>query len=122
MSPELDGATIQGFAIACLIGALTGLEREKHRTTPILFLEERPSPDSILVAERGPNQNKRCEELRAAYDELLAAGESNLHYRKGDDLIGADGEGTVDSSHPSDLGMMRYADALEPTLREILRA
>jgi hypothetical protein len=102
--------------------AAVKLLREKHPTTPILFLEERPSPDSILVAERGPNQNKRCEELRAAYDELVAAGDRNLHYRKGDDLIGTDGEGTVDSSHPNDLGMMRYADALEPTLREILRA
>jgi uncharacterized membrane protein YhiD involved in acid resistance len=33
MTVELDGATIQAFAIACLIGALTGLEREKHRET-----------------------------------------------------------------------------------------
>jgi uncharacterized membrane protein (DUF4010 family) len=33
MSAQLDATTIQGFAIACLIGALIGLEREKHRTT-----------------------------------------------------------------------------------------
>jgi uncharacterized membrane protein (DUF4010 family) len=31
MNPELDAATVQEFAIACLIGALTGLEREKRQ-------------------------------------------------------------------------------------------
>jgi lysophospholipase L1-like esterase len=45
----------------------------------------------------------------------------NLHYLTGgDSLIGADGEGTTDGSHPNDLGMMRYADALEPALRALL--
>ena len=32
-------------------------------------------------------------------------------------FLGTDGEGTVDGSHPNDLGMVRYADALEPVLR-----
>jgi len=31
MTPPLDLATVQAFAIACLVGALVGLEREKHR-------------------------------------------------------------------------------------------
>jgi uncharacterized membrane protein (DUF4010 family) len=52
MNFELDIATVQGFAIACLIGALTGLEREKHRSTE----EGTASPGLrtfILVAEVG---------------------------------------------------------------------
>ncbi len=52
MPPALDGATVQAFAIACLIGALTGLEREKHRSTQ----EGSASPGLrtfILVAELG---------------------------------------------------------------------
>ena len=32
MNTEIDVGAAQGFAIACLIGALTGLEREKHRS------------------------------------------------------------------------------------------
>ena len=96
------------------------LLREKHPQTPILLLEERPSPDAVIIPERVENQRHRCEELRAAYDQLVAQRVTNIHYRKGDDLIGDDGEATVDSSHPSDLGMMRYADALEPTLQKLL--
>jgi lysophospholipase L1-like esterase len=39
----------------------------------------------------------------------------------GDYLLGEDGEGATDGSHPSDLGMIRYADAYEPVLRSILK-
>ena len=35
-------------------------------------------------------------------------------------LIGSDGEGASDGSHPNDLGMMRYADRYERILRKIL--
>ena len=45
---------------------------------------------------------------------------TNLHYRKGDDLCGPDGESTVDGSHPNDLGMMRHAEALEADFRKLL--
>ena len=55
-----------------------------------------------------------------AFDDLTAAGGMNLSYRVCRDVLGTDGEGTVDGSHPTDLGMMRYADALEPDLRTLL--
>ncbi|MEC9092749.1 MAG: SGNH/GDSL hydrolase family protein, partial [Planctomycetota bacterium] len=35
-------------------------------------------------------------------------------------LLGTDGEGATDGSHPSDLGMVRYADAYEKVLRPLL--
>jgi len=37
----------------------------------------------------------------------------------GEYLLGDDGEATVDSSHPTDLGFARMADALEPVLRPL---
>jgi len=42
-------------------------------------------------------------------------------YLKGADLLGDDGEGTVDSSHPTDLGFMRQADALARVLGPLLK-
>ena len=35
-------------------------------------------------------------------------------------FLGDDGEATIDCSHPTDLGMVRYADALEPALRRAI--
>jgi hypothetical protein len=43
-----------------------------------------------------------------------------LYYLAGDKLIGDDGEGTVDGSHPTDLGFLRQADAFEEALKPIL--
>jgi len=40
--------------------------------------------------------------------------------RKAGHLLGTDNEGTVDSSHPTDLGFWRQADAMEPVLRGIV--
>ena len=58
--------------------------------------------------------------LRAAFDKLTAAGTKNLHYLTGDDLLGDDTEGTVDSSHPTDLGFLRQAEAFKKSLVPLL--
>jgi len=42
-------------------------------------------------------------------------------YLKGDDLLGADGEGTVDSSHPTNLGFLRQAEAFAEVLGPLLK-
>ena len=54
---------------------------------------------------------------------LVASADYNiayLHYLRGDKLIGDDGEGTVDGSHPTDLGFMRQADAFAGALKPLL--
>jgi hypothetical protein len=40
---------------------------------------------------------------------------------EGEGLLGADGEGTVDSSHPNDLGFARQAEVFAKTLGPLLR-
>ena len=59
--------------------------------------------------------------LRSAYRELNESGVKHLYYLDGDNLLGLDGEGATDGSHPNDLGMVRYADAYEPVLRSMLK-
>ena len=59
--------------------------------------------------------------VREAYDKLIASGMKELYYLEGDALLGEDGEATVDGTHPSDLGMSRYADAFETMLKPLLR-
>lgn len=99
---------------------MTKLLREAHPTMPILFLEDRIWSDAPLKPDRA-GLGERTLALRNTFDTLVKAGMNDLHYQSGENLLGEDNEGTVDGSHPSDLGMMRYADALEPTLRAILQ-
>jgi len=94
--------------------------RKAHPTTPILLVEDRSYSDSFLVdSKRERNLTSRAA-LRKVFDELKSSGDDNLYYLEGEHLLGDDNEGTVDSSHPTDLGFMRQADAFEKALRPIL--
>lgn len=95
--------------------------REARAETPILLVEDRSYQNgTVLSGPRQRNHSNRAA-LRKAYERLVAAGVKGLHYLEGERLLGADGEATVDSSHPTDLGFMRQAEALAPVLRRILR-
>jgi lysophospholipase L1-like esterase len=95
--------------------------RVTHDKTPILLVEDRSFTNSEFFPHRKTHHQKSRAALKKAYAELTDAGVGNLYYLDGDYLLGEDGEGATDGSHPSDLGMLRYADAYEPVLRAILK-
>ncbi len=97
------------------------LRRARPRT-PILLVEDRTYQDAWLAeAKLRRNQASRAA-LRAVYDKLRRDKFPGLGYVDGESLLGTDGEGTVDSSHPNDLGYVRQADAIAPALRQLLQA
>ena len=95
--------------------------REAHDQTPILLVEDRSFTNTPFFPQRKSHHQKSRAALKKAHAELTDAGIANLYYMDGDYLLGGDGEGATDGSHPSDLGMIRYADAYEPVLRSILK-
>jgi hypothetical protein len=95
--------------------------RESHDNTPILLVEDRSFTNTIFFPSIKIHHRKSRTALKKAYAELIDSGVRNLFYLDGDHLLGDDGEGATDGSHPNDLGMMRYADAYEPVLRTILK-
>ncbi len=94
--------------------------RQARPTTPILLVEARVFPNAFLKPELLEMHRKNQRALRDAYDRLITGGMKGLYYLEGDELLGGDGEATVDGSHPTDLGMVRYADAYEKVLRRLL--
>jgi len=95
--------------------------RKAHPHTPIVLVEDRRNANSWLVPSRSKHHDANHAALRKAYEQLKAAGVKNLHYLSGDALLGDDGEGTTDGSHPNDLGFIRQANAFEPVLRKALK-
>lgn len=100
--------------------ALVAEIRKARPKTPIVLVEDRTYPLALLQPGRQESQAANRAALRAAFDRLKAAGDENLHYIRGQGQLGADGEDTVDGSHPTDLGMMRMAEFFDPQLRKIL--
>jgi len=94
--------------------------RRAHPQTPIVLVEDRRFPDGFLVAPKRERNDANHAALRAAFKRLKKAGIKHLYYIPGDSLLGDDGEGTVDSSHPNDLGFMRQADAFAKVLGPLL--
>ncbi len=94
--------------------------RKSRPETPIVLVEDRTYGNTpFFPAKRRRHDTSRAA-LRGAYERLLAAGVKNLSYVEGETLLGDDHEATTDGSHPSDLGMMRMAESLMPTLKPLL--
>jgi GDSL-like Lipase/Acylhydrolase family/N-terminus of Esterase_SGNH_hydro-type len=94
--------------------------KKKRPEIPILLVE-------AFYYERGfvkpqdSNNEKKNKELRRAFLKLQESGIKELYYKEGDGLIGYDHEGTVDGVHPNDLGMLRIADGLQPSIEILIR-
>ena len=90
--------------------------REKRPDTPILLAED------CNVFGQAPTPKARI--LLSIYEKLRAedaAKWSKLHYLEAKEMLGHDGEGTVDGCHPNDLGMMRQGTVYGQALQKILR-
>lgn len=113
--PNMDSATV-GERTEPLARTL----RAARPSTPILLVEDRTFAQAPIIPVLLQGHRERRAALSAAYDRLRSAGVTGLHHLKGDRLLGLDSEGTTDGSHPNDLGMMRYAEALRPMLARII--
>ena len=94
--------------------------RKARPETPILLVEDRTYTNAAVnEALRNRNESNRAA-FKTEYDKLAAREAPHLAYLKGDRLLGDDGEGAVDGSHPTDLGFFRqaeqFAEALAPLL------
>ena len=94
--------------------------RDARPETPIVLVESIVYQDSPFVPSHDERYKASNRALKAALARLLDAGVTGLHYVEGEDLLGQDGEGTVDGVHPTDVGFMRIADVLAPVLEPLI--
>ncbi len=95
--------------------------RKKHPEVPVILVENPEYPDGFIIQSKQAGIAKANQNLREIFNRLSRT-DRHLHYIPANDLIGNDGEGTVDGIHPSDLGVMRMVDQMEPVLRRALSA
>lgn len=115
--PNMDSTLVRERALPFLRAL-----RSRRPETPVLLVEDRTLTNSWIRPDRQTAHAASRAELTAAFEQLRAEGESNLHYLGHEHLLGDDDEATVDSSHPTDLGFVRMADRLEPVLIGLLPA
>ena len=96
--------------------------RKRHPNTPILLVEDRNYSNNFLIQRNQQRNQTNQAALKTAFDKLTKGGVKHLHYLEGKGMLGADNEGTVDSSHPTDLGFYRQALAFRDALAPLLPA
>ncbi|MCV2349166.1 SGNH/GDSL hydrolase family protein [Paucibacter sp. Y2R2-4] len=93
--------------------------RTRHPRIPIILLGN----ISYQQAGLGPlNQTDHAVKnaILAPIVARLMTKDDRLFFVPGDSLLGQDGEATVDGTHPTDLGFLRMAEAISPSLKKAL--
>jgi hypothetical protein len=119
------------YILDCLPNMSPGLVRERtepavhalraaHPETPIVLVENITYQRAPVQAPGMAGHEEKNRELRAARQRLRRAGVKGLVHVPGKKLLGGDNLGTVDGTHPTDVGFMRIAKALEPVVRKII--
>ena len=96
-----------------------GILRQRHPTTPIVLVQSLEYPGGRVIPMRKERHLKSNGILREIQTRLSVT-DPNIFTVSSLGLIGADGEATVDGIHPTDLGMLRMAERMEPVLRQLL--
>lgn len=94
--------------------------RKQRPNIPILLTEHAGYSDGATNTERYELYSGLNQTIKKAYSDLLEAGVKNLYLLTKEE-IAQDRNSFVDGTHPSDLGMMRYAGAYEQIIRQILK-
>ena len=103
------------------VGPFVAILREAHPETPIVLAEGVTYNDAFLVEKRRLRNSQSRSALREAYETLMEAGYKNLDYQIAEGQLGLDGEGTVDGTHPTDLGFYRQAELYKLILESVLQ-
>ena len=127
MGPLLAEIDAAAFVVDCLhnCGGMPLPELAQRVSSIATAIRER-SHAPILFVGSSPIDSGKPVDARSRLQEetvgrLSRDGVANLHSIPGTRLNGADGDATVDGVHPTDLGMLRHAETLEPAVRRLLR-
>lgn len=101
------------------VDAFIGILRAKHPETPVVLIGSIRYANAEHIAERRERVRRSNQTLQAIF-ERRSQSDPNLWMVPGDSLLDADGEGTVDGTHPTDLGFVRMARTIEPELRQAI--
>ena len=95
--------------------------RSKHPQTPIVFIEDPVFAHSLFDQRIAGEVQKKNHTLNEIFNSLKKKREKNIYLIHSKDMIGEDGEATVDGIHFTDLGMMRYVDLVYPTIKRLAK-
>ncbi len=94
--------------------------RKKHPDAPIIVLQSVIRERGYFNLASGERVRQQNDNIKVEVAKLLQKGITNLYFIPADDFLGHDHEGSVDGTHPNDLGFDRMINVIKPKLMEVL--
>jgi len=113
--PNLDETEVEAR-----MSTFLSIMHEARPHTPLVLVENIRYQHADFVTTRQEDFVKKNQALRKVFNHFRSSGWNNMYYVAGVSLLGEDGEATVDGTHPTDVGFLRIAAALEPVLRPLV--
>ncbi|PST84667.1 hydrolase [Pedobacter yulinensis] len=95
--------------------------RERQPGKPIIVVQSIIREKGYFDSEIGAKIAAQNQAITTQVNALLKAGMKDLYLIKADGMLGSDHEGTVDGTHPNDLGFHRMLEILRPQILAILK-
>ena len=95
--------------------------REKHPDTPIIIIQTLIRETGNFNQKARENVKQQNEAIAEQVEVLRKKGVKNLYFIKEDRFLGTDHEGTIDGTHPNDLGFDRMLKKYKPAISKILK-
>jgi lysophospholipase L1-like esterase len=93
--------------------------RERHPQLPLLLVGNITYQQPAALGKHPADCARKNAALREVFSRLSAT-DPHLHHLAGEDLLGDDGEATVDGVHPTDAGFLRMAQVIAPAVAALL--
>jgi len=94
--------------------------RNRRPDTPILFVENPIFTHLRFDRQAAEEVRAKNETIRRIFEGLQAQGDNQVFLLSSRDMLGDDGEATVDGIHFTDLGFLRYAELLYPVIKQMV--
>ena len=95
--------------------------RDAHPDVPVIFVEDPIFPRSAFDTKLHEEVVGRNIAMTQLFKRLKKAGERKIYYVSAKKMLGDDGEATVDGSHFTDVGALRYVENIMPALKKALK-
>ena len=95
--------------------------RDAHPNVPVIFVEDPIFPRTAFDTKLHEEVVGRNIAMTQLFKRLKKAGEKKIYYVSAKKMLGDDGDATVDGSHFTDVGALRYVENIMPALKKALK-
>ena len=95
--------------------------RDAHPNVPVIFVEDPIFPRTAFDTKLHEEVVGRNIAMTQLFKRLKKAGEKKIYYVSATKMLGDDGDATVDGSHFTDVGSLRYVENIMPALKKALK-